>query len=76
MYLFSPGYIHFVSCNSQVGCLDPLGHVVVLAAPAPVLVGEPVELLQVGGAQRGHAPEYFCKHRKNILDNLKIFVAV
>ena len=70
MYLFSPGYIHFVSCNSQVGCLDPLGHVVVLAAPAPVLVGEPVELLQVGGAQRGHAPEYFCKHPKNILDHL------
>ena len=51
----SPGNVRLVPGDPQLVAGQPLGHVVVLPAPAPVLVGEPVDQLEMSHAEGGDA---------------------
>ena len=55
--VISPCNISLVSRNGQIVPGQPLGHVVVLSAPAPVLVGEPIDDLKVFDAHGGDPTE-------------------
>ena len=54
-----PGNICFVSLYLQFTLVDTFVHVVVLAAPAPVLVGEPIDQSVLRWRHRWGAAEYF-----------------
>ena len=42
-----PGNVRLVSCDGQIIPFQPFGHIVVLSPPAPVLVGKPVDNLEL-----------------------------
>ena len=60
MFVFDhlvPGYVGRVAGDVQLVERQPVVHVVILAAPAPVLVTEAVHQLKLGAAHRRHAAE-------------------
>ena len=58
-----PGYFDRVADDVQLVERQPVVHVVILAAPAPVLVTEAVHHLKLGAAHRRHAAEILSVHQ-------------